>query len=541
MVSEGVDIPRLAVGVYATTTTTPLFFAQAVGRFVRARRRGETASIFLPSVPTLLQHAALMEEERDHVLGRVVHDEDDLFAAERDLLARAEAEQSEAGLADGTFEALESAARFDRVVFDGGEFGHLTEAGSQEEHDYLGLPGLLEPDQVAVLLKERQAQQAKQSASTPAAARPSTFRSVADLRRELSGLVAAWHHRTGQPHATIHGDLRAACGGPAGAAGGRRRPAAPDRHPARMGGGPALGFGPRSLACQVEDISTHEPRRPHAHRPLLSSALLSWSPLRSPPSSRSPPAPRKRASRPPPRPARTPAPTSSTVKDGTITVGTSDPAFPPYVIDNKPTNGKGFESATAYAVAKEMGFDADQVEWTFANFSQLFAPGEKDFDFALNQISITPKREEAVTFSDPYYEASNGVLVLKDSEFADVTTLAELQDAKIGVQIGTTALEEVETQIAPTQEVAVFDDTTASTQALANGQIDAIITDLPTTLYLAAVEVPGTVIGQLPAAAAADSWGLVLEMDNPLVTCVNQAVDCDHRVRVSCSTSPTSG
>ena len=215
----------------------------------------------------------------------------------------------------------------------------------------------------------------------------------------------------------------------------------------------------------------------------------------------------------------------TTVKDGVVTVGTSDPAFPPYVIDNKPTNGKGFESAVAYAVAEEMGFTKDQVEWTFAGFSQLFAPGEKDYDFALNQISITPKREQAVTFSDPYYEASNGVLVLKDSEFADASTLAELQDAKIGVQIGTTALEEVETQIAPTQDIDVFDDTTASTQALANGQIDAIVTDLPTTLYLAAVEVPGTVIGQLPAAAAADSWGLALELDNPLVTCVNQAVD----------------
>jgi polar amino acid transport system substrate-binding protein len=214
----------------------------------------------------------------------------------------------------------------------------------------------------------------------------------------------------------------------------------------------------------------------------------------------------------------------TTVTDGVITVGTSDPAFPPYVIDNKPTNGKGFESAVAYAVAEEMGFTEDQVEWTFAGFSQLFAPGAKDYDFALNQISITPKRQQAVTFSDPYYEAANAVLVLKDSEFADAGSLAELQDAKIGVQIGTTALEQVENQIAPTQEVAVFDDTTASTQALANGQIDAIVTDLPTTLYLSAVEVPGTVSGQLPEDAAADSWGLVLEKDNPLVSCVNQAL-----------------
>jgi polar amino acid transport system substrate-binding protein len=215
----------------------------------------------------------------------------------------------------------------------------------------------------------------------------------------------------------------------------------------------------------------------------------------------------------------------TTVKDGVLTVGTSDPAFPPYVIDNDPSNGKGFESAVAYAVADQMGFSEDQVEWTFAGFNKLFAPGEKDYDFALNQISITPEREEAVTFSDPYYEATNAVLVLKDSEFADATTLAEFQDAKIGVQVATTALQQVEETIAPTQEVAVFDDTTASTQALKNGEIDAIVTDLPTTLYLAAVEVPGTVVGQLPADAAADSWGLVLEKDDQLVTCVNQAVD----------------
>lgn len=215
----------------------------------------------------------------------------------------------------------------------------------------------------------------------------------------------------------------------------------------------------------------------------------------------------------------------TTVTDGTLTVGTSDPSFPPYVIDNKPENGKGFESAVAYAVADEMGFSKDQVEWTYAGFNQLFAPGEKDYDVALNQISITPKRENAVTFTDPYYEAANAVLVLKDSAFADATTLAELQDAKIGVQIGTTALEQVETQIAPTQEVAVFDDTTASTQALDNGSIDAIVTDLPTTLYLSAVEVPGVVIGQLPQDQAADTWGFVLEKGNPLVTCANQAVD----------------
>jgi hypothetical protein len=141
----------------------------------------------------------------------VISDGDDLFAAERALLGLAAAEQNEAGLPEGAFEALESAAHFDRIVFDGGEFGHVTEPGSPEEHDYLGLPGLLEPDQVAVLLKERQVRQATSIARAPAG---SGHRAVADLRRELGGLVAAWHHRTGQPHGVIHASLRSECGGP---------------------------------------------------------------------------------------------------------------------------------------------------------------------------------------------------------------------------------------------------------------------------------------------------------------------------------------
>ena len=109
----------------------------------------------------------------------------------------------------------------------------------------------------------------------------------------------------------------------------------------------------------------------------------------------------------------------TTVNDGKLTIGTSDPAYPPYVLKNDPTNGKGFEAATAYAVAEKMGFTADQVQWSFSGFNKLFAPGQKDFDFALNEISITPAREKAVTFSDPYYEAANAVLVLDSSQFAD--------------------------------------------------------------------------------------------------------------------------
>jgi polar amino acid transport system substrate-binding protein len=230
-------------------------------------------------------------------------------------------------------------------------------------------------------------------------------------------------------------------------------------------------------------------------------------------------------------PAASGTPTSSdqcagitTKTAGALTVATSNPAFPPYVIKNDPSNGKGFESATAYAVAEAMGFSADQVKWTFAPFAKLFAPGQKDYDFALNQITITPARERAVTFSEPYYQAANGVLVLNDSPYADATSLADLKDAKIGVQAATTAQLQVESLIQPTQDLAVFPDTNNATRALKNGQIDVLVTDLPTTLYLSAVEVDGTVIGQLPSQEGADTWGLVLQKDNPLVGCVNQAL-----------------
>jgi superfamily II DNA or RNA helicase len=224
MVSEGVDVPRLAVGVYATTTSTPLFFAQAVGRFVRARKRGETASIFVPSVPMLLAHASEMEVERDHVLGRKVTDDGDIFAAEDALVQ--EAQQSESGSADEElmpFEALGSQATFDRVLYDGAEFGHAGEVhvGSEEEMDFLGIPGLLEADQVRDLLRHRQSERARRRTPTVEAERPqeaATHEQLAVIRRELNGLVAAWYHRTGQPHGVTHAALRKECGGPAAAA-----------------------------------------------------------------------------------------------------------------------------------------------------------------------------------------------------------------------------------------------------------------------------------------------------------------------------------
>ncbi len=222
MVSEGVDVPRLAVGVYATTISTQLFFAQAVGRFVRARRRGETASIFVPSVPLLLTHASEMEVERDHVLQRKVTDEGDIFAAEDAMMA--EAQQAENASGDETsvpFEALGSQATFDRVLYDGAEFGHAGEVhvGSEEEMDFLGIPGLLEADQVRDLLRSRQSERAARR--SPVVEKPrelATHEQLAVMRRELNGLVAAWYHRTGQPHGVTHAALRKECGGPAAAA-----------------------------------------------------------------------------------------------------------------------------------------------------------------------------------------------------------------------------------------------------------------------------------------------------------------------------------
>ena len=226
MVSEGVDVPRLAVGVYATTTSTPLFFAQAIGRFVRARRRGETASIFVPSVPLLLTHAAEMEVERDHVLGRKVTDEGDIFAPEDALVARAQQSESASAEELGVFEAMGSEARFDRVLYDGGEFGHEGEVhvGSEEEMDFLGIPGLLEADQVRDLLKHRQSERARRRTTTAPEAQEDPVRELATheqlavMRRELNGLVAAWYHRTGQPHGVTHAALRKECGGPPAAA-----------------------------------------------------------------------------------------------------------------------------------------------------------------------------------------------------------------------------------------------------------------------------------------------------------------------------------
>jgi superfamily II DNA or RNA helicase len=258
MVSEGVDIPRLAVGVYATSVATPLFFAQAVGRFVRGRGRAETASVFLPSVPSLLALAAEMEVEREHALEKLKGEDDDA-GFDDDALREANRRRDNPDAQDQSFTALGSSAHLDRVIYDGGEFGTQAAPGSAEEEDFLGIPGLLEPDQVAVLLRQREAAQlaaarakgrrntrgpaasaASAASAVPAAragdgavpargiadtdgpagmagktdkARP-VHEMIGELRRELNRLVAANHHRTGRPHGVIHSELRRTCGGP---------------------------------------------------------------------------------------------------------------------------------------------------------------------------------------------------------------------------------------------------------------------------------------------------------------------------------------
>jgi superfamily II DNA or RNA helicase len=216
MVSEGVDIPRLAVGVYATSASTPLFFAQAIGRFVRARRPGETASVFVPSVAHLLELASDMEVERDHVLG--MKRQGDGFDDE--LLDRAQRAEQASGELEKRFEVLSATAELDQVIFDGASFGTPVGAGTPEEEEYLGLPGLLTADQVSVLLAKRQAEQqaVRRPAAVPAPEQRSAPRTAGErrilLRRQLNALVAAHHHRTAQPHGKIHAELRRLCGGP---------------------------------------------------------------------------------------------------------------------------------------------------------------------------------------------------------------------------------------------------------------------------------------------------------------------------------------
>ena len=210
---------------------------------------------------------------------------------------------------------------------------------------------------------------------------------------------------------------------------------------------------------------------------------------------------------------------------GTLTVATDKPAYPPYFEDDEPANREGFESAVAFAIGKQLGYEPAQVKWTVEPFNSSYAPGPKDFDFDVNEISITPPRAKVVDFSAPYYTANQAVVALKGSDAAGATSFADLQETKIGVQIGTTSLSAAEEQIDPSSEIQVFNNSTDVVTALKNGQIEAIVVDLPTALYLTAVEVPeATVIGQF-ADPEGDEWGALLAKESPLTACVSGAIE----------------
>ena len=227
------------------------------------------------------------------------------------------------------------------------------------------------------------------------------------------------------------------------------------------------------------------------------------------------------------KPAPDPCADPNTKKPGELTIATDSPAYEPWFVNDDPTNGKGSESAVAYAVANGMGFGRDEVEWTTVPFNSSYQPGEKSFDFDINQISITAKRAEAVTFSEGYYSAAQAIIALKGTKYATATKLADFKDARLGAQVGTTSLDAITSTLQPNQQPQVFDDTNVAKNALLNGQLDGIVADLPTAFYIAAVEIPqGTIVGQFqPQAGETEQFGLLFEKGNPLVACANQAID----------------
>ena len=211
---------------------------------------------------------------------------------------------------------------------------------------------------------------------------------------------------------------------------------------------------------------------------------------------------------------------------GQLTIATSSPAYPPWFANNDPTNGKGYESAVAYAVAKQLGFSRSEVTWMKEPFNNSYAPGPKSFDFDINQISITPARAKVVDFSHGYYTAAQGVIAMKGTPAAKATSIAGLKGLKLGAQTGTTSLTAIREVIKPTAEPLVFTDTNAAKQALTNGQVDAIVADLPTAFIITAAEIPhSTIVGQIQAIPGEkERFGMLFEKGSRLVPCVNQAL-----------------
>jgi len=217
----------------------------------------------------------------------------------------------------------------------------------------------------------------------------------------------------------------------------------------------------------------------------------------------------------------------STIAEGKLTIGTGSPAYSPWVENDAPESGEGFEAAVGMAIAAELGYEGENVVWVRTTFDEAIAPGEKNFDFNMQQYSITPERAESISFSDSYYSSNQAIVALEGSAAEGATTIADLKEVKFGSQAGTTSLEFINDIIQPTTEAFVYDDNAGAKAALEAGQIDAIVVDLPTALYISAVEIEGTsVIGQFPASAGgiADDFGAVFTKDSPLVGCVNTAL-----------------
>lgn len=214
----------------------------------------------------------------------------------------------------------------------------------------------------------------------------------------------------------------------------------------------------------------------------------------------------------------------SLTNSGQLTVATDKPAYPPYFVDDKPSNGKGFESAVAYAIAKQLGFQPSEVKWTVEPFNSSYAPGPKKFDFDVNQISISPARAKHADFSTPYYTAPQAVVALSKSSAANAKTLADLKSAKLGVQLGTTSLDAVTASIKPSRQPQVFNDSNDVVRALKVGSVDAVVVDLPTAFYLTAAQVDNSkIVGQFDAPGG-DTWGALLAKGSKLTPCVSQAV-----------------
>jgi polar amino acid transport system substrate-binding protein len=210
---------------------------------------------------------------------------------------------------------------------------------------------------------------------------------------------------------------------------------------------------------------------------------------------------------------------------GALTIATDKPAYPPYFENDEPTNGKGFESAVGYAIGKQLGYPKAKIQWTVEPFDSSYAPGPKNFDFDLNEISITPTREKAVDFSAPYYTAKQAVVALEGSEAAKARSLAELKEVKFGVQINTTSLKAVEEFIEPSSKPEVFNGSGDVVTALKNGQVEAVVVDLPTALYLTEAQVENAnIVGQF-GNAEGEEWGALLGKESPLTECVSGAIE----------------